>query len=666
MNKAEIKKRITQLHEIIDDYRYRYHVLDDPDVSDAVYDSLIRELVDLELKYPDLKLPNSPTSRIGGKPLDKFIKVKHQQRMLSLNDAFNHEEIENWEDRIKKLLSASTKLEYFMEVKLDGLAMSLIYENGALKTGATRGDGTTGEDVTHNIRTIHSVPLKLRGRNLPSKVEVRGEVYLNKKDFEALNNKQKKEGKELYANPRNTAAGSIRQLDPKLAAERKLSFMAWELVTDFGQKTRMEGYKILSDLGFRTTEYCQICNDLDAVEKFFKRVEKEREKIPYQIDGMVIKVNSLETYARLGVVGKAPRGAIAYKFPAEKATTVVEDIQLQVGRTGALTPVAIMRPVQVAGTTVSRATLHNEDEIRRLDVRIGDTVVIQKAGDIIPDVVEVIKKLRTGKETKFIFPKTYMGSPVIRKTGEAAHYVTDKSIGIIQQRQLHHFVSKKAFNIDGLGPKIIDQLLEEGLIHDAADIFTLTVGDLKPLERFAEKSAENTIQAVEKAKHIALSRFIYALGIRHVGEETAQLVAEKIAGKDFLNKISTISKEDWEAIEDIGPVVAESIYTFFQDADNIDLIKRLLEYGVTPIVAPAPAKKQTLTGKVFVLTGTLDTMSRDEAKTKIKSLGGKVSGSVSKNTDYVVAGLDPGSKYDKAEKLGVEMLDEKEFLKLIQ
>lgn len=665
MEKSEAKIRIKQLHETIDDYRYRYHVLDDPKVTDAVYDSLIRELADLESQYPDLQLPHSPTSRVGGKPLDMFSKVRHQQRMLSLTDAFSYEEVQKWEERLKKLLPASIKPEYFAELKLDGLALSLIYEDGVLKKGATRGDGTVGEDVTHNVKTIHSVPLKLRGKNIPARVEVRGEVYIKKKDFESLNKNQKKENKELFANPRNTAAGSMRQLDPKLAAMRKLSFMAWELVTDLGQTTRVEGYKKLADLGFRTTKYSKVCKDLTSVEQFFRKIEKERDSIPYQIDGLVIKVNELAVYGRLGVVGKAPRGAIAYKFPAEKATTVIEDIQLQVGRTGALTPVAIMRPVQVAGTTVSRATLHNEDEISRLDVRIGDTVVIQKAGDIIPDVVEVIKKLRTGKEKKFFFPKTYMGSPVIRKEGESAYYVTDKSIGIIQQRQLHHFVSKKGFDIDGLGPKIIDQLLEEGLIHDAADIFTLTAGDLKPLERFAEKSAENTIQAIENSKQIDLSRFIYALGIRHIGEETAQLVAAKVTGPDFLKKIQSVSPDEWKAIEDIGPVVAQSLYSYFQDADNLDLIRRLLENGVTPIAAPASAHKQTLAGKVFVLTGTLGTMSRDEAKTKIKSLGGKVTGSVSKNTDYVVAGNDPGSKYDKAQKLKIEVVTEAEFLDLI-
>lgn len=676
MTKQEAKKRIHKLHDTIDDMRYRYHVLDDPTVTDTVYDSLIKELESLEQTYPDLALPNSPTSRVGGQPLEKFVKVNHTQRMLSLGDVFSFEDLQAWEDRIAKLLPKSAKLDYFVEVKLDGLAVALLYDHGMFATGATRGDGRVGEDVTQNLKTIHAIPLKLKG-DFPEHVEVRGEVYIKKKDFERINKEQAKKGEPLFANPRNTAAGSIRQLDPKLAAARPLSFMVWEVVTDLGQKDRIQGYERAKKLGFPTTKYSQYCKNLHEVEAFYKKVDSLRNKIPYQIDGVVVKVNNLELYEQLGVVGKAPRGAIAYKFPAEKATTVIEDIILQVGRTGALTPVALMRPVQVAGSTVSRATLHNEDEIKRLDVRIGDTVVIQKAGDIIPDVVEVIKNLRTGKEKKFTFPKEFLGSKVSRKEGEAAHYVEDKSLFAVQKEQIIHFVSRKAFDIDGLGIKIVEQLMQEGLIKDVSDLFTLTIDDLKPLERFADKSAENLVQALEDAKEISIARFIYALGIRHVGEETALLLASSplIKGRDregyvttnnFIKYFQSLSKEELEEIDDIGPKVAESIYNYFHDEDRIDLIKRLFDNGITIKETQKHTNTETrLEGKTFVLTGTLESLTRDDAKEKIRQAGGKISSSVSKNTDYVVAGEDPGSKLDKAQSLGVTILNEEEFMSLV-
>lgn len=674
MTKTEAKKRIDKLVKQINKFSYEYHVLDKPSTSDAVWDSLKMELGKLEEQFPDLIKSDSPNQRVSGKALDKFTKVKHSQRMLSLNDAFNFEELEAWEERIKKLLPSSTILDYYVEVKLDGLAVTLIYEYGLLAKGATRGDGKVGEDVTQNLRTIDAIPLKLRLDKAPEILEVRGEVYIKRKDFEKINRELKEKGESEFANPRNAAAGSIRQLDPQIAAKRMLSFYCYDLISDLGQATHEQAHLKAKEMGVPVAPHAEFCSDLKTVEKFFNKIAKLRNRLPYQIDGIVINVNSIDVFKKLGVVGKAPRGAIAYKFPAEKATTVVEDIQLQVGRTGALTPVAIMKPVQVAGTTVSRATLHNEDEIERLDVRIGDTVVIQKAGDIIPDVVEVLKKLRTGKEKKFSFPKEFMGSPVVRKKGEVAHYVKDKSLSTVLKRQLTHFVSRKAYDIEGLGPKIIDQLFDGGLIKNAADIFILTKGDLEPLERFAEKAAENLVTAIEQAKQIELPRFIYALGIRHVGEETALQLTQDIANlkhkkidhSNFLKTIQSITQEELEQMDDIGPVVTESIYEYFYDENNIEFVQQLFANGVEikpykPVKGANKLKDQT-----FVLTGHMESLTREQAKEKIRLLGGKVTSSVSKNTDYVVAGAEPGSKFDKAKKLNLEIINEKEFLKIIK
>jgi DNA ligase (NAD+) len=680
MHKQEAKNRAGKLRSKIDELRYRYHVLDDPKVSDDIYDSLTRELKKIEHAFPEVKTSDSPTERIGGKALDKFVKVPHSQRMLSLNDAFNFAELEAWEKRICRLLPADTKFAYFAEVKLDGLAVALTYEEGFLKTGATRGDGLAGEDVTQNLKTIHAIPLKLRNSSPPKRLEVRGEVYIKKKDFAQLNQEQKRNDAPAFANPRNTAAGAIRQLDAKVAAAKKLSFYAYDLVTDLGQKTHQASHKLARQLGLPVTPHAERCAKLAAVERFYQKIYRLRAKLPYQIDGIVVNVNSIDVYKKLGIVGKAPRGAVAYKFPAERATTQILDIQLQVGRTGALTPVAIMQPVQVAGSTVSRATLHNEDEIARLGVKIGDTVVIQKAGDIIPDVVEVLKDLRTGKEKNFHWPKQFMGSPVTRKKGEAAHYVTDGKLPVVQREKFYHFVSKKAFDIAGLGPKIIDALLDSGLVNDAADIFKLNEKDLAPLERFAEKSAENLVASIEKAKKQDLARFIYALGIRHVGEETAILLAQNAATSNqqpvtsinFIKAFQTFSLEQLEAAHDIGPVVAKSIFDYFQDKGNIELIERLFKNGVN-IKSSQPAWPtggssvvgRKLSGKTFVLTGTLNKMTRDEAKQKIRSAGGSVSAAVSKNTNFLVAGEKPGSKYDKAKKLDIKIIDEEMFGRLV-
>ncbi|MFH1781325.1 MAG: NAD-dependent DNA ligase LigA [Patescibacteria group bacterium] len=661
MNKAEAKNRINKLKSEIEHHRYLYHVLDKQEISDAALDSLKHELTELESQFPDLLSPDSPSQRVSGVALSKFKKIPHQVRMLSLNDSFSLEEMQEWENRIKKLVPGE-KLEYYAELKIDGLAMSLIYLDGILQTAATRGNGRVGEDVTENIKTIESIPLKLRG-DYKSGVEVRGEVYMDKKTFEKINREQKKKGEPEYANPRNTAAGSIRQLDSRIAASRNLDFLAYQLITDLGEKTHKEKHEILKDMGFKTDKFSRICKDLSAVQNFFKEVERKREKLDYWIDGIVVQVNSNKLFEKLGTVGKTHRGAIAYKFPAEQATTIVEDIQVQVGRTGALTPVAHLKPVQVAGSTVSRATLHNEDEIKRLGIKIGDTVILEKAGDIIPDVVEVLLKLRPKTAKSFHFPATCpaCNSKVERKEGEAAHYCTNPNCFAQEKERIYHFVSKKGFDIDGLGPRIIDQLIDEGLISDASDLFDLTPGDTEPLEGFAEKAAQNLIESLDKAKNISLARFIYSLGIRNVGEETAIDLAQHFGS---LEKLMSSSLEDLNALHEIGEVSAQSIYKYFQDHKNKKLINDLIDKGIK-IINPK-ILSQKLKNKNFIFTGSLEESTRDQAKEKVRMLGGNIVSSVSPNTDYLVAGEKAGSKLEKAKKLEVRILSEQEFLKLIK
>ncbi len=672
ISKQQAKKRIAKLKELVKHHEYQYHVLDNPEISDAVFDSLKHELYNLEQKYPELITPDSPTQRVSGQALEKFEKVKHQQSMLSLEDVFYQQELEDWQERIQKMVPGN-KLDYFAELKIDGFAITLIYQNGILIQGATRGDGKVGEDVTQNLKTINSIPLslKLRGQVGSSeikqkiqqkikqgKIEVRGEVYLPEKAFQKINQNRRKEGLEPYANPRNTAAGSIRQLDPKIPAQRELSFFAYDIVTDLGQITHQQEHQMARALGFKTTQE-KYCSDLNEAIKFWKRIKTTREKLPYQIDGIVINVNSNQVFKKLGVAGKAPRGAIAFKFPAGEATTQVKDIILQVGRTGALTPVALLKPVRLGGVLITRATLHNQDEINRLDVRIGDTVVIQRAGDVIPDVVKVIKDLRTGREKKFSMPKNcpICGSKVVRPQGEAVHRCVNKECASVLKQKIIYFVSKKGFDIDGLGPEIVNQLMEQELIRDGADIFSLTKGDLLPLERFAEKSAENLIEAIQQSKKIPLARFINALGIRHVGEETAIDLAQYYGS---LDKISKASIQELEKIEDIGQVVAKSIHQWFNDSKNQAFISRLLKAGIE-IIQPKTFQKK-LKNKSFVLTGQLESLTREQAKSKIRQLGGEVSTSISQKTDYLVLGKDPGSKYEKAKKLKIKILKEKEFL----
>lgn len=657
MEKEDVKNRIEKLKQMVEKNRYAYHVLDKTIVSDAVDDSLKHELQELENQFPELITSDSPTQRVGGKPLEKFIKVTHQYPMLSLTDAFSFAELKDWETRNKKL--AIDNFDYFAELKIDGLAVSLIYENGNFVRGATRGDGKVGEDVTGNLKTIEAIPLKLADH---ISCEVRGEVYLPIKNFEELNKKYQKEGRALLANPRNAAAGSIRQLDPKLAAERRLSFIAWDLI-GVETETHEESHRILSELGFKTVKENRFAGSLDEVEKFKDEMEKEREKLPFQIDGVVVQINNNSIKQKLGVVGKAPRGMIAYKFVPEEATTIVEDIQVNVGRTGVLTPVAFLKPVLVAGSTISRATLHNEDEIRKKDIRIGDTVVIHKAGDVIPEVEKVIKELRPRNAREFHFPKTCpkCGGKVLRAEGYAAYRCINKKCFTVQWRSLGHFVSRAAFDMAGLGPKILQKFIEEGLIKDAADLFKLKKGDIEPLERFAEKSAQNIIDTINNHRKITLARFIYALGIPNVGEETAIDLAQKFRNIENLKKASL---DEIDRIRDIGEVVARSIHHWFQDKENQEFILRLEEAGVEIEKEREHAGK--LSGLTFVLTGGLEKMTRDEAKGKIRELGGEVTESVSKDTDYVVAGSNPGSKYSQAQELNVRIISEKEFLELLK
>jgi len=648
MTKQEAKRRVQKLKKVIKHHRYLYHVLDKQEISDAALDSLKKELFDLEQEFPSLVTADSPTQRVGGKPLAKFKKVKHPQPMLSFNDAFSEEDMKDWLERITKLLTDKEKkeIDFYCELKIDGLAIELIYEEGILKTGSTRGDGKIGEDITQNLKTVEAIPLDA------DDIVVRGEVFIPKKVFE----KFKKE----YANPRNLAAGSVRQLDPKITASRQLDSFIYDIIdnTEYHQ----EKHSKLKKLGFKTNPHNKYCKDLSEVFKFHKHVFKIREKLPYEIDGIVVIVNSSKLFDKLGTVGKAPRGAIAYKFPAMQVTTVIEDIRVQVGRTGALTPVAHLKPVRVGGVIVARATLHNEDEIKRLGVKIGDTVVIERAGDVIPDIVKVLPGLRNGKEKEFKMPKhcPICGGVVVKSEGVVSR-CSNKKCFAQRKEFFNHFVSKQAFDIDGLGPKVIDQLIGKGLISDPADLFNLKKEELISLERFAIKSATNFIEAVSGKKEISLPRFIYALSIRNVGEETA-LDLIKYFGS--LRRIKEASLSELENIQDVGPVVAQSIYSWFREKKNLDYLEKLEKVGVK-ITKYESKKDKNFIGKTFVLTGGLESMTRDEAKQKIRDLGGDISTSVSKETNYVIAGSDPGSKYDKALKLGVKILTEKEFIKLI-
>ncbi len=666
---AEAHKRILKLRDQINDYAHKYYVLDAPEISDAVYDSLIQELRDLEASFPNLVTPDSPTQRIAAKPLEKFVAAPHETPMLSLNDVFSLEEVRAWLLRVKKLVP-NAKDEFYAEIKMDGLAASLVYENGVLLRGLTRGDGRVGEDVTANLRTITAVPLRLKADpSVPKEVysgrfEVRGEVLMYKKVFANLNAEREKKGLPLFANPRNTAAGTIRQLDPKLVAARPLSFHVYAVATSVrGISTHADEHSLASKLGFKVEPHSKVLHSIEAIMEFASEWIEERQKLPYGTDGLVVTVNDREVYLRLGVVGKAPRGSIAYKFPAEQATTKLKNIKVSIGRTGAATPFAVLEPVKIAGSTVKLATLHNAGEIARKDIRIGDTVVVQKAGDIIPEVVEPLPKLRDGKEKPFIMPKNcpVCGQGLHKEPNEAVWRCINFDCPALEAGRIIHFASKAAFDIEGLGEKIVYQLLDEGAIKDAADLFTLQVEDMVQLERFASKKAENLYREIHEKKNISLDRFIYGLGIRHVGQQTAIDLATHFG---TLQAFCQALPKELENIDGIGTVVAKSVHRWLNSDRHKNFIKKLQDVGVNPV----SIKKITgpLTGKSFVITGTLNAFSREVGGERIAALGGKLQNAVTKDTSYLVVGEDPGSsKVTKAEKLEIPQIDEAAFLKMI-
>ncbi|MFO8024057.1 NAD-dependent DNA ligase LigA [Thiohalophilus sp.] len=665
----KVQQRIDELREQIDYHNYRYYVLDDPEIPDAEYDRLMRELEELEAEHPQLITSDSPTQRVGATPLSTFDEVKHELPMLSLGNAFDEDEVLGFDRRARDKLGVDC-VEYAVEPKLDGLAISLLYEDGKLVRGATRGDGTTGEDVTWNVRTIETIPLKLRGSDYPERLEVRGEVIMTKQGFDQLNEIRQKQGEKIFANPRNAAAGSLRQLDPRLTAKRPLSFFCYGpgLVEGVELPDRHSAtLEQLREWGMRTNPETRVVEGIQGCLDYYRTMQEKRDKLDYEIDGLVYKVNLRDQQEQLGFVSRAPRWAIAHKFPAQEEMTRLVGIDVQVGRTGALTPVARLEPVQVGGVTVSNATLHNQDEIERLDVRVGDTVVIRRAGDVIPQVVSVVKSKREAKLKKYHLPKTcpVCGSQTVRHEGEAVTYCTGGLYCAAQRKQaLKHFASRRALDIEGLGDKLVDQLVDEDYVHDPADLFALDKDQLVQLERLAEKSAQNLIDALDKSRNTTLERFIYALGIHDVGEATARSLANHFGSLDALMQAD---KEALMAVPDIGPIVAESILTFFKQKHNQQVIDKLIQAGVTwEDIEVKPAEELPLNGKTFVLTGTLEQMSRDEAKAALQALGAKVTGSVSRKTDYVVVGADPGSKADKAESLGVAILDEAAFRDLIE
>ena len=660
MNKEEAKKRIEKLKELINHHRYLYHVLDKEEISESALDSLKKELFDLEEKFPEFITSDSPTQRIGGKPLEFFEKVKRNQIMFSFNDAFSREDMDNWEKRNKNLLNEEDQIEYYCEPKLDGLAIELTYEEGILKIGSTRGDGMVGENVTQNIKTIESIPLKIKEKNLI----VRGEAVINKKDFEKTNKDRLKNSLPPYANPRNLAAGSIRQLDPSITKERKLDANIYSLVSNLGQKTHEEEHKILEELGFKTNnKYNRLCKNMDEVFVFYDYWQKHRESLPYEIDGLVVLINDNSIFKKLGIVGKSPRGGIALKFPLKQSTTIVEDIKIQVGRTGAMTPVAILKPVTINGAVITRATLHNDQEIKRLDLKIGDTVVVGRAGDVIPEVIKSFPELRNGKEKDFKMIENCpsCGSKLIKNDKDVVWRCPNNKCFKRKIGWFKHFVSRGAFSIDGLGPRILERFLEEGMLSDPSDLFNLKEGDILPLERFAQKSAKKVVENIQKRKKIPFSRFIYSLGIRNVGQKTSRDLSKIF---NSLEEIEKVSLEELENINDIGPVVAKSIFDWFKDEENKEFLYKLKKIGVTYF------KEENLnnnfSGKKFVITGTMKKLSRELAKERIIALGGEVSDSISKNTDYLVLGDNPGTKYVKAKELNVNIVREEEFLKMIK
>ena len=661
-------KDIERLREEIRRHEYKYFVEDDPEISDAAFDRLMNQLKKLEAEHPELVTPDSPSQRAGGTPREGFTEVRHKTPMVSLDNAFSFEELRAFDRRVREI-TGREKIEYISEHKFDGLSLSLLYEKGVLARGVTRGDGTTGEDVTPNVKTIRSIPLRieptlLKKAGLPGNFEVRGEAIMTHKAFEELNEQQEEQGGKRFANARNAAAGAVRMLDPAITASRRLDFFAYYLLVDgrVPKKRHSEVLEALAELRFKASEDWEVCHGIEDVEKYLTRWESKREKLPYEIDGVVVKVNEIALQNELGFTAKAPRWAIAYKYPAHQETTVVNEIKVQVGRTGVLTPVAYLEPVQVGGVTVSRSTLHNMDEIERLGLHAGDTVLVERAGDVIPHVVKVVKH---GKEEKtFHMPEKcpQCGTRIHHVEGEVAYLCVNVSCPARRKESLLHFAARHAMNIDGLGDKLVDQLVDKGLVKDFADLYKLKLETLAGLERMAEKSAQNLLDEIVTSKEASLARLIYALGIRFVGERTAQLLSDHFGSMD---RLAEAGEEELKEVTEVGPKVAEGILEFFSESANRKLIERLKAAGVNMKGERQAPKSAKLAGKTFVFTGTLARRSREEAEALVASHGGKTGGSVSKKTSYVVVGTDPGSKFEKAKTLGVPILDEGQFEKLI-
>ncbi|MCG8403154.1 MAG: NAD-dependent DNA ligase LigA [Firmicutes bacterium] len=666
---GEIHVKVDALRREIEKHNYFYHVLDAPNITDADYDRLMAELQEWENKYPELVTPDSPTQRVGGALREGFVTIRHTVPMLSLANAFGAEELREFDRRVRSALD-DQPYDYVVELKIDGVAVSLVYRDDLLARGATRGDGEYGEDITANLKTIKSIPLRLR--QPVSALEVRGEIYMSKESFLDLNRRREEGGEALFANPRNAAAGSVRQLNPAVTAGRNLSIFVYaagavELPSGEAPASHEEALKLLDRLGFRVNPHHQVCADIDEVISYCSLWAEKKAELPYSIDGLVIKVNSLAQQARLGATMKSPRWAVAYKFPTEEAETTVRDIMVSVGRTGVITPTAILEPVTVAGSTVSRASLHNEDIIREKDVGIGDRVVIHKAGDVIPEIVRVLKDKRTGDEKKFHMPRACpaCGAEAVRQSGEAAYRCTGAACPARLLEGMIHFSSRGAMDIAGMGPAVVTQLVNSGLVKDIADIYLLTAEQLTSLERFAAKSAENLIRAIEDSKNQPLHRLIFALGVRHVGERAARILADYF---EDIHLLMDAQMEELTAIPEVGPKIAESVTAFMRENQNRELIRRLIGCGLNVSAQDRPAtgrQEHALAGKTLVLTGTLPTLKREEARELIESGGGKVTSAVSKSTDYLVAGENPGGKYDKAVKLGVAIIDEKELLQLV-
>ena len=656
-----------ELRELINYHNHQYYILDNPAISDAEYDRLFDELLELEKTHPELVTPDSPTQRVGATPLKEFETVTHSVPMLSLNKATSQAEFLDFHRRVTELSKTSGEsMRYVVEPKFDGLAVEVVYERGTLSLGSTRGDGVVGEDVTLNLRTIKALPLRLLGRRYPEIIDVRGEVIMKKPDFEKLNRERMKRGEPLFANPRNAAAGSVRQLDPKVTSARPLNMFAYATGRVLGEDltNHWDSLQYLKQLGFKVSRYVQCCDHIEQVNDYYHRMLEMRNGLPYEIDGIVIKVNEFSIQRKLGELSRSPRWAVAWKFPAQQEHTTVRDIIVNVGRTGALTPVALLEPVRVGGVEVSRATLHNEAELRKKDVRIGDRVVVQRAGDVIPEVVKIITSHRTGKEKAFVMPDRcpVCGSKVERAEGEAIHRCTGIDCPAQIKENLAHFVSKAAMNMDGLGHKFLEQMIDKKIIEDQADLYFLKKEDLMKMDRMGDKLAENILKAIDGSRNPGLTNLIYALGIRNVGYHLAGVLAKHFKSIDTLARQST---EDLAGVHEIGPVVAESIYNFFRNPRNLSVLKKLKEGGVTFPVEKTPEKETPISGKTFVLTGGLESFTRTDARKTIEDMGGRVASSVSKKTDFVIVGKAPGSKYDDALRLGIQILDENDFRKII-